>query len=42
MVHNMVITDMTGQVIEVPHENANVLLRSGVLHKIPKVIMMPK
>jgi uncharacterized surface protein with fasciclin (FAS1) repeats len=41
-VHNMVLTDMTGQVIEVPHDKANILIRAGVMHKIPKVILLPE
>lgn len=38
---NMVITDPSGQVIEVPHETANNLIRAGVMHKIPQIILMP-
>jgi hypothetical protein len=37
----MVITDPSGQVIEVPHETANILTRAGVMHKIPSVIQLP-
>ncbi len=39
--HNMVITDPSGQTIDVPHEQANTLIRAGVMHKIPRVILMP-
>lgn len=38
---NMVITGPSGQVIEVPHQTANKLIRAGVLHKIPEVILLP-
>jgi uncharacterized surface protein with fasciclin (FAS1) repeats len=41
-IHNLVITDMTGKVIEVPHDHANVLIRAGVIHKIPAYINLPQ
>jgi uncharacterized surface protein with fasciclin (FAS1) repeats len=35
------ITDMTGQLVNVSHANANKLIEGGVLHKINSVIKMP-
>jgi len=39
--HNMVITDAAGQTIDVPHDQANILVEAGVIHKISKVILLP-
>jgi uncharacterized surface protein with fasciclin (FAS1) repeats len=39
---NMVITDASGQEVTVPHEDANLLVRSGVIHKIPKALLLPQ
>lgn len=40
-VHNMVITDASGQVIEIAHDQANQLVQAGVIHKIDKVLLLP-
>jgi len=37
----MVITDASGQIINVPHDQANILVDAGVIHKISKVILLP-
>jgi len=39
--NNMVITDPTGQIIEVSHQHANTLVEAGVMHKITSVILLP-
>ncbi|NJK84639.1 MAG: hypothetical protein HC906_00290, partial [Bacteroidales bacterium] len=36
--HNLSITDESGQVIQISHENANILIKGGVVHKISSII----
>jgi uncharacterized surface protein with fasciclin (FAS1) repeats len=39
--HNMMITDASGQVITVVHDQANKLVQAGVMHKVSRVLLLP-
>lgn len=38
-VHNLTVSDLSGQQIPISHANANMLVQNGVLHKVDKVLL---